>query len=126
MNDKFQNPEHPTQRQRNDDADLIPDGFVPNFEYEKRKDEAMADRERRDKEAVENAIAARPDKEPFDYQEFAKLYWKKDTDTADLTGEEATNVQWAYEKGYYLQFPGVNSIEDYARVLEELDSQSGN
>lgn len=75
-------------------------------------------------EAIRETIAANPDKEPFNYQKFAELYWKKDMHEEDH--DESSEIEEYHRQQYYLSFQSSNTIEDYARELEELDAQAGN
>lgn len=79
-------------------------------------------REERRREFMEAAIADNPDKEPFDYEKFSKLYWRQDVQ-GDIDGSESTEVQDGYDLDYYLSFPGAQTIEEYAQMRQERDRQ---
>lgn len=77
------------------------------------------------REKVVEAISSNPNKEPFDYAKFVELYWRKDPQ-GDLTGAESESVVDSYIERYYLDFPQISTIEEFAQNLEKLDSQAGN
>ena len=72
---------------------------------------------------VEEAIQKNPDKEPFSYQQFTQLYWCKDLQ-GDVSPEDTIAAQEAYRRRYY--FSDAQTMEKFARELENLDAQSGN
>ncbi|MFY9227888.1 MAG: hypothetical protein WAO28_00980 [Candidatus Microsaccharimonas sp.] len=87
--------------------------------------EAWTEKDAATDAALQAAIASNPNKEAFDYARFAELYWKKDAHK-DIDGSEPASVQKAFLLDYYLLFPDVTTIEEYARKLETLDASAGN
>jgi len=77
------------------------------------------------RDRVVEAISNNPNKEPFNYAKFVELYWRKDPQ-GDLRGDEDESIVDRYVERYYLDFPDVNTIEEFAKNLEELDAQAGN
>lgn len=66
-------------------------------------------------------MAETPDKEKFDYQKFAQLFWRQDVQSNDLDGTEPIDSQISYLKSYYSSiFSDILTIEDFARKLEEI------
>ncbi len=86
---------------------------------------AWAEKDTETDAALQAAIDSNPDKEAFDYARFAELYWRKGAHK-DIDGSESASVQKAFLLDYYLLFPHITTIEEYARTLEELDAVAGN
>ena len=76
-------------------------------------------------DAVQEAIQDNPDKEPFDYQKFVQLYWRKDLQ-GDVSPGDSPTVQAEYRRRYYLDFKDARTTADFARQLEDLDARAGN
>lgn len=95
------------------------------LDYTDIMNDELAKRKEATERAIKQAIANDPDKQPFDYKEFADLYWKADSDR-DLTGEEAQELQDYYRKEYYLIFKDSKTIKAFVKAREELDSMAGN
>lgn len=113
------------QPPQQDTSGQLPEGFVPGPTHRELMAGKLARQKQETEDAVNRIIANSPNKEPFNYQKFAGLYWKKDTDR-DLTGEEDNVVIDAYKTEYYLQFDNVQTVEDYAKTREALDAEAGN
>ena len=80
----------------------------------------------RSPEARADTIAAEAkDKEPFDYPKFCALYWRKDPQ-GDISPGDSNSVKEQYRIKYYLDFPELKTLSDFATKLELLDAQSGN
>jgi hypothetical protein len=79
-------------------------------------DEQQAESERHLQDVVEAATAS--GKQPFDYELFSKAYWDKDIQGDGLTGKEPPEVVADYLKRYYLDYPEVQTIKEFARQLE--------
>jgi len=62
-------------------------------------------------------------KELFDYQKFAKLYWRQDMQGNDLNGSEGQETIDYYTSLYYGSFPEAKTIEDFAKEREKLDAE---
>ena len=78
-----------------------------------------------DVQAIQEAIQDNPDKEPFDYQKFVQLYWRKDPQ-GDVSLNDSPTVQAEYRRRYYLDFRNAQTIADFACRLEDLDARAGN
>jgi hypothetical protein len=70
-------------------------------------------------------IIAQSDKEPFDYQTFASMYWRMDLLSGNLTGNESEAVREEYRSKYYRWYPEAKTIEEFAKALMKLDAQGG-
>ena len=77
-------------------------------------------------EKLKKAIAKAEErgKQPFDFKEFAKLYLH-DTGSCELySGDEPEAIQQEYSSMYYIDYPAVMTVKEFARVLNEEDAQS--
>ena len=79
--------------------------------YEDRLMEAMTEAESRGKE-------------PFDFEKFSKYYMHDTGNCEQFTGEEPLEVQLHYKRKYYVDFEKVNTIEEFANLLDEVETQS--
>ena len=82
-----------------------------------------AKKERAKKMQLEQTIAEAEQngKESFDYQKFVQSYWRKSTFSKQLTGNENNSMIEHYKEEYYLEFPNVRTIEEFALELEKRD-----
>lgn len=82
-------------------------------------------KEREKQEQLGYAIseAEKNGKETFDYAVFAESYWRKNAFTEPLSGDEPEKMQESYREEYYLDFPEVMSIKEFAGKLEERDAK---
>lgn len=81
-----------------------------------------AERKEREKaERLQRIIseAEEKGKETFDYKKFVESYWRKDAFFEPLNGDEDEKMAEHYKKSYYLDFPDVMTIEEFALALEK-------
>jgi hypothetical protein len=64
-------------------------------------------------------------KEPFDFARFVEMYWLKDVQNDGLTGQEAQSVVDDLARRYYLDFPDIMTMADFAKALELGDMLKG-
>jgi len=77
--------------------------------------------EQRDK--VVTAKQNTPDKEPFDIAKFGEFYSTRGDNGEVLATPEVVEE---YEAEYYLKYPEIRSLQEYATRRKELDSLSTN
>ena len=84
---------------------------------------AAAKKEREKKERLGRAIvdAEQSGKEAFDYKKFTDSYWRKNAFSHQLQGEEDEKTAQHYKEEYYLEFPNIKTIEEFAAELEKRD-----
>ena len=82
--------------------------------------------EERRQQRIQDAIENNPDKEPFDYDKFIEIYWYQGTVGGQLSPFDSERVKQSYKQRYYLRYPKVQTLDEFARELEELEAQSGN
>lgn len=77
------------------------------------------ERETKLQEIISEATAR--GKETFDYQRFVDSYWRKSSFSTPLNGNESKRMINAYRRRYYMDFPSIMTIEEYAHALEIED-----
>lgn len=100
-----------------------------------RTEELLQQARRRDQEAgeeqrtrIHEARAMSVDKEPFDIVVLSRFYSLRDSlglGEIDDTMSNADIIE-AFEAEYYLKFPDVKTIEEYAHRRKTLDRQDAN
>ena len=60
-------------------------------------------------------------KEPFDFVKFASVYPHDTGNCERLKPDEPAFVQAEYERDYYLMFPDVRTVEEFAELLDRID-----
>ena len=93
--------------------------------WQARMDAAAAEYKRSTEKSIQEAIRDSPEKEPFDYPRFTQLYWRKDV-LGDVSPDDSPEVQAEYRQKYYLDFRNLQTMEEFARSLEDLDARAGN
>lgn len=63
-------------------------------------------------------------KEPFDFPRFTEFYFHDTGDCERLPKDAPANVQSYYRRMYYVDYPEVMTVVDYARLLNRLDLDS--
>jgi len=88
--------------------------------------QAATEQEVQEQQRLEEMIQAaiKQGKEPFDFAKFVEMYWQKDVQNDGLTGQESSMVVEDFMKQYYLDYPSVMTMADFARVLELGDMQT--
>ena len=90
-------------------------------------EEARKKRAKRRDALVEEAKVASPDKEPFDFAKFARIYFPSSVvGSGGLSPDSSEATKSAYLEKYYLGYPDIQTIEEFARKLEEIEAHSGN
>ena len=74
-------------------------------------------------QAIEDAILANPDKEPFSVDSLREYYSLRDTGGEEQISPEVIED---YKASYYLKNPEVKNIEDFAEILRWYDSHEAN
>ena len=69
--------------------------------------------------AKEQALAS--GKEAFDFAKFAGLYPHDTGSRERLRPDEPDWIRAEYERKYYLDFPDVRTIEEFAGLLDSID-----
>lgn len=64
-------------------------------------------------------------KEVFDYKVFTDYYWRNNAFSKELSGDEAEATVYYYREKYYLDYPEVKTLKDFAKKLEEVDRALG-
>lgn len=84
---------------------------------------AAANKEREKRERLSMAIveAEQNGKEIFDYGKFVDSYWRKNAFSKELHGDELGTIIQHYKEEYYLGFPDIKTIEEFAAELEKRD-----
>ena len=88
---------------------------------------AAARKEQEKKNRLEKAIAEAEQngKEIFNYNKFVDSYWRKNAFSAQLQGNESEAMIQHYKEEYYLEFPDIKTIEEFAAELEKRDESLG-
>lgn len=88
---------------------------------------AAARKEHEKKERLDRAIAdaKQNGKEAFDYKKFTDSYWRKNAFAEPLQGDETEAMVQHYKEEYYLEFPDVQTVEEFAVELEKRDESLG-
>ena len=88
-------------------------------------DQSVAEQEERNRQHLAEVIQAATEqgKEPFDFAKFVEIYWQKDAQSNGLTGQESSSVVEDFMRRYYLDYPNVMTMADFARTLELGDMQ---
>ena len=60
-------------------------------------------------------------KEPFDFAKFASIYPHDRGGCERLKVDEPEVVQRSYEEEYYLEYPEVKTIREFAKTLDAID-----
>lgn len=71
------------------------------------------------------AEAEKSGKEIFDYKVFTDYYWRNSAFSEELNGDEAEATVYYYREKYYLDYPEVKTLKDFAKKLEEVDRALG-
>lgn len=88
--------------------------------------DAFAEDDRYKQEQREKVMAAKqstPDKEPFDITKLSEFYSTRGDNGEVLATPEVVEE---YETEYYLKYPEIKSLQEYAARRKELDSFSTN
>lgn len=81
-------------------------------------------RRRKAKEAVEEAIAANPDKEPFSIERLGQFYNLTRDAPTDYSPSESEIEDYRYL--YYIRYPRTNTVRELAEILNWNDSHWAN
>jgi hypothetical protein len=71
--------------------------------------------------AAKIKAATEQGKEPFDYARFVEMYWYKDIQSDGLTGQESQATINSFIRRYYLDYPDMMTMADFARALSLND-----
>ena len=89
-------------------------------------DEEVRKTEEENAKLLAEIIASDPDKEPFDFNTFSKLYWRQSTVGGNPSPNSSERAKKEYLLRYYLHHPNVKTIREFAKTLEWFDARSGN
>ena len=67
------------------------------------------------KAAIENG------KEPFDFVKFSEVYPHSRGDCKRLEPDAPLEVQEDYEEQYYMDYPEIMTVEEFAKELDRID-----
>lgn len=103
----------------------MPEQNVTTGEWDIAMDAAKKEREKSERLKKAIAEAEQIGKETFNYKKFADSYWRKNAFSEQLDGDEAIAVVQRYKEEYYLEFPNVKTVEEFAAELEKRDESLG-
>ena len=63
-------------------------------------------------------------KETFDFPRFAELYLHDTGDCQQLQADAPEEVQGHYRRMYYVDYPAVMTVAEYADLLNRIDQES--
>ena len=65
-------------------------------------------------------------KQPFDYPEFARLYPHNTGNCRPLPLDASAAVQQEYETMYYFDYPEVQTVAEFAQLMDQIDAGATN
>ena len=63
-------------------------------------------------------------KEPFDFATFARIYPHHTGNCRSLRPEESPAVMQEYREAYYLTYPRVQTIKEFAQLMDHIDASA--
>lgn len=70
------------------------------------------------------AQAEQSGKEPFDFPTFTELYFHDTGDCERLKPDAPASIQNYYKRMYYVDYPEVTTVAEYAKMLNQMDQDS--